>query len=35
MATKTQVEILTDILNTNGVITRFETRKITKAQAVV
>lgn len=32
MTTKTQLEVLTDILRTNGVISRFEARKISKAQ---
>jgi archaellum component FlaC len=35
MATKTQVEVLTDVLRTNGVISRFEARKISKAQPAV
>jgi len=35
MSTKTQVEVLTDVLRTNGVISRFEARKISKAQPAV
>lgn len=35
MATKAQVEVLTDVLRTNGVISRFEARRIAKAQPSV